>query len=54
MKANLKLAFSEEEVEQATKLLLSLDERLSIIEQHLITLLEKVDAIEHERGPHDD
>ena len=53
MKANIKLALSEEEVEQATTLLLSLDERLSIMEQHLITLLENVDAIEHGQGPHE-
>ena len=53
MKANIKFALSEEEVEQATTLLLSLDERLSIMEQHLITLLEKVDAIEHGQGPHE-
>jgi hypothetical protein len=47
VKGELTIIFDEEEAQRVVTLLLSLDERLSVMEQQIETLLEKVNGFEH-------
>tara|TARA_Y100000004_G_C8829704_1_gene375611 strand:+ start:534 stop:755 length:222 start_codon:yes stop_codon:yes gene_type:complete len=47
VKGELTIIFDEEEAQRVVTLLLGLDERLSVMEQQIETLLEKVNGSEH-------
>jgi hypothetical protein len=47
VKGELTIIFDEEEAEKVVTLVLGLDERLSLMEQQMETLLEKVNELQH-------